>query len=260
MKIAYENENVTLWHGDCREVIPTLQTVASVVTDPPYEIRNKFGISDLYGTRRMEFAFDVAGVTRDVVVPAMLASLPKASSFHCWCDPEQYAALAATARECGYTPKPFAKVKKCPPPPMPGNWWPSGFELAMYGYRPGAWFGDDSGKRVNVIVADSYRHGIRADEKEDHPTQKWLPMMLYIVTTIVPPGATVLDPFCGSGTTLIAALETGRKAIGIEIDERWVTVACRRLERWHAQGRLDFGTANDRAHRTGARTDGGSNG
>jgi DNA modification methylase len=54
----------------------------------------------------------------------------------------------------------------------------------------------------------------------------------------------VLDPFCGSGTTLIAALETGRKAIGIEIDERWVTVARQRLERWHAQGRLDFGTAN----------------
>jgi len=55
----------------------------------------------------------------------------------------------------------------------------------------------------------------------------------------------VLDPFCGSGTTLIAALETGRKAIGIEIDERWVEVARRRLERWHAQGRLDFGTANN---------------
>ena len=41
-----------------------------------------------------------------------------------------------------------------------------------------------------------------------------------------------------------AALETGRKAIGIEIDERWVEVARRRLERWHAQGRLDFGNAN----------------
>ena len=60
----------------------------------------------------------------------------------------------------------------------------------------------------------------------------------------LPEGDTVLDPFAGSGTTLIAALETGRKAIGIEIDERWVAVARRRLERWHAQGRLDFGTAN----------------
>lgn len=56
----------------------------------------------------------------------------------------------------------------------------------------------------------------------------------------VPDGATVLDPFCGSGTTLIAALETGRKAIGVEIDSRWVDVAKRRLERWFSQPRLPF--------------------
>jgi DNA modification methylase len=51
-------------------------------------------------------------------------------------------------------------------------------------------------------------------------------------------GDTVLDPFCGSGTTLIAALDTGRKAIGIEIDERWIGVAVKRIERWLAQTNL----------------------
>jgi site-specific DNA-methyltransferase (adenine-specific) len=61
---------------------------------------------------------------------------------------------------------------------------------------------------------------------------------MWLVDKVTPEGATVLDPFCGSGTTLIAALETGRKSIGIEIDERWVEVAIRRLERWHAQGML----------------------
>ena len=54
------------------------------------------------------------------------------------------------------------------------------------------------------------------------------------------PTDTVLDPFAGSGTTLIAALEADRKAIGIEIDQRWIDVACRRLDEWHAQGRLDL--------------------
>ena len=78
-----------------------------------------------------------------------------------------------------------------------------------------------------------------------HPTQKPVGLMSWCMERAkVPEGATVLDPYAGSGTTLIAALETGRKAIGIEIDERWVEVARRRLERWHAQGRLDFGTAN----------------
>jgi len=87
-----------------------------------------------------------------------------------------------------------------------------------------------------------------SDELTPHPTQKPLALLAQLMGRVK--GDTVLDPFCGSGTTLIAALETGRKAIGIEIDERWVDVAVKRLERWHAQGRLDFGTANAGLHRT----------
>jgi len=87
----------------------------------------------------------------------------------------------------------------------------------------------------------------RFQAEKVHPTQKPVDLMAWCMEKAkVPAGAIVLDPYAGSGTTLIAALETGRKAIGIEIDERWVDVARRRLERWHAQGRLDFGTANAR--------------
>jgi 23S rRNA G2445 N2-methylase RlmL len=82
--------------------------------------------------------------------------------------------------------------------------------------------------------------------KEEQPssTAKIIAAASLLLASGWPATAPLVDPFCGSGTTLIAALETGRKAIGIEIDERWVTVARQRLERWHAQGRLDFGTAN----------------
>jgi len=86
-------------------------------------------------------------------------------------------------------------------------------------------------------------HGVArwSSEGRLHPTQKPVDLMAWCMERAkVPAGATVLDPYAGSGTTLIAALETGRKAIGIEIDERWVEVARHRLERWHAQGRLDF--------------------
>jgi len=85
-----------------------------------------------------------------------------------------------------------------------------------------------------------------ADELTPHPTQKPLALLAQLMERVK--GDTVLDPFCGSGTTLIAALETGRKAIGIEIDERWVEVARRRLEAWHAQGRFDFGNSNPGVH------------
>jgi len=230
--------DATLYLGDCMDILPTLDKVDAVITDPPYEIRNKFGTSDLYGTRRMEFHFDTAGVTDAVVIPALSLAFPRAQSFHVFCDPEQYAGIAAAARIAGMTPKPFAKVKLCSPPPMPGNWWPSGFELAMYGYRPGAYFGDTSGTRKNTMVYDSYRNGIRASEKADHPTQKWLPMVAYLLQTLVKPGGTALDPFMGSGTTGVAAIQLGRKFIGIEREPKYFDIACQRIEQAAAQGKL----------------------
>lgn len=219
--------------GDCLEILPTLApgSVDAVVTDPPYEIRGKFGeSSSYYGLRRMEFHFDEPMVTDRVVIPALSAAFELARSFHVFCDPEQYAGIAAVARSLGFKPKMWAKQKLCAPPPMPGNWWPSGFELAIYGYRPGAYFGDDSGTRKNIMVFDSYRNGIRAYEKVDHPTQKWLPMVIYLVKTLGDESSTILDPFMGSGTTGVACERLGRKFIGIEKEPRYFDISCRRIE------------------------------
>jgi DNA modification methylase len=101
----------------------------------------------------------------------------------------------------------------------------------MYGYRPGAWFGDQTAKRCNVVVCDSYRHGIRDFEKADHPTQKWLPMIHRIVESIVPHGASALDPFMGSGTTGVACVRTGRRFIGIEKEPKYFTIAIDRIKK-----------------------------
>ena len=230
--------NAELWHGDCLEVLPLLPEYDTIISDPPYEIRNKFGESDLYGKRLMQFHFDEVGITNDVVIPALDIAFSKSQSFHVFCEPEQYAFIAETARKNGMTPKPFAKVKLCSPPPMPGNWWPSGFELAMYGYKPGAYFGDQSAKRSNIIVADSYRNGIRASEKIDHPTQKWLPMMEKIVFALVPLGGIAVDPFMGSGTTGVACMNLDRHFIGIEKERKYFDIACERIENAQRQSQL----------------------
>lgn len=230
--------NARLIHGDCREVLPTLGRFDAVITDPPYEIRGKFGVSNLYGTRRMEFLFDEDGVTDAVVLPAIQLALERATAFHIFCGAEQYAGIAAIARALGFTPKPWAKQKLCSPPPMPGNWWPSAFELAMYGYKPGAYFGDQTANRKNMMVFDSYRHGIRAGEKVDHPTQKWLPMMAYLVSAITPPAGTALDAFMGSGTTGVACIQLGRTFTGIEMERKYFDIACRRIEDAQRQGTL----------------------
>ena len=61
----------------------------------------------------------------------------------------------------------------------------------------------------------------------------------------LPDARLILDPFAGSGTTLLAAAEAGRKAVGVEVDDGYCAKAVARLEQWHAQGRLSL-TANDR--------------
>lgn len=237
----YDSAGITLYHGDAAEIVPLLPDFDAVVTDPPYGIIDKFG-SSTYAVgkpgniehRRMQFDFDQPEGVMELVADVVAVAASKAKAVHCFCAADHFGDIASRVREHGYVVKKWARLKKCPPPPMPGNWWPDAFELAMYAYRPGAWFGDESGTRKNVYECDGYRHGIRKYEKVDHPTQKWLPMIQYVVSTIVPPDGLCLDPFAGSGTTLLAAKLTGRRAIGIEIEERYCEMTAKRL----AQGVL----------------------
>jgi DNA modification methylase len=75
-----------------------------------------------------------------------------------------------------------------------------------------------------------------------HPTQKPVAVMAWCMTQAkVPEGATVLDPYMGSGSTIIAAIRTGRKAIGIEKAPEHFKTACERIKRELAQGDLFHG-------------------
>ena len=164
-----------------------------------------------------------------IVFEAIEIAFAKVQSFHIFCSADNFGVITSIARNLEFTAKQWAWVKKYHAPPMPRNWWPSSFELAAYGYRPGAWFGDTNGYRCNVYHSDTYRHGVRPSEKVDHPTQKWLPMMAHLVRSLVEPGKTLIDPFAGSGSTLVAAKHEKRQAIGIEIEERYCEIAAKRL-------------------------------
>ena len=234
----------TLYHADCRDVIGDLESGFVIVTDPPYGIVNSFGTMGTLdaigykGTRTMQFEWDRGGAVTPDVADALGSAFCLANAFHTFCGPEQYGLIAKRARDAGLTPKPWAWVKDCHPPAGKGNWWPSGFELAMYGYRSGAWFGDTDTKRCNVYRSDTYRHGIRAHEKVDHPTQKWLPMIAHIVGSIVPPNGTAFDPFMGSGTTAVAAFVHGRTFVGIERERKYFDVAVERIKQQTSNGEL----------------------
>ena len=224
MKIAYQNENVTLWHGDCREVIPTLPPWVVLVTDPPYGIDHESGWDGPYKGKAIEG--DATLDARDAVL-AMIGDKP-AAVFGTWRMPKPHGVRAVLVWNKG----PASGMGDLSFP-----WKPSWEEIYILGQ---GW----SGRRDEGVLTGSVLTW--ASKGREHPNQKPVPLVVKLLEKA--PAGAVLDPFCGSGTTLIAALETGRKAIGIEIDERWVDVAIKRLERWHAQGRLDFGTANATVH------------
>lgn len=226
--------DVRLIHGDCLDVLKTLDagSVDAVVTDPPYGIVNRFGrlLDRRGGTRRLEFEWDKKdGVAGGVAggVAASVGLCKRSAALFVFTSIDIVGDLLPVMREAGFVVKPAAWVKKCPPPAGKGNWWPSGFELAFYGYRASPFFGDTDTKRSNVFVSDSLRHG--QPGKCGHPTQKPLGLMKRIVESICPPGGVVLDPFMGSGTTGVACVQTGRRFVGIEIDEGYFKIAQKRI-------------------------------
>lgn len=229
----------TLYLGDCLEILPTLGPVEAVVTDPPYSVSlagtsGSFTRLNRKGTRSLNFFegdTDWPAMTAKVVERVAAAVRLSPLSVYCWCGHRQFGPLNEMLEAVGYSTRFLVWNKKCPAPAPPRSGWQSGAELCLYGYKSGRQFAD--GQFKNVLTADSYRFG--QPGKVDHPTQKPLGVIepLLLVSTL--PGASVLDPFMGSGTTGVACAKMGRRFIGIEIDEGYFEIACRRIREAYAQ-------------------------
>lgn len=231
--------DATLYLGDCLEILPTLGKVDALLTDPPYGIVHDFGTQNrLDGSRALQWAWDGEGThaTIRAALSAGLALLNRPGNAFAFAGFDTLEISRELFRAAGMTPKPWSWVKQCPPPPMPGNRWPSAFEVACLGYDAGSYFGDGNTSRKNVMVADSLRAG--NSERAGHPTQKPLAVMAHLVSALVAPGTTALDPFMGSGTTGVAAIQLGRKFVGVELEPTFFDIACRRIEQAVNQGQL----------------------
>jgi modification methylase len=248
MRIAYENENVTLWHGDCREVLPILPPWDVLVTDPPYpgltggSPRDFSGgvaprktvsesVGDLWDIGLADWLPQAWGATR---IGGMVFC-----SYHTVADVRRVLPDAkANALGVWYKRNSPPTGKNLPRYTAEFIWMLSkAVGLAWDAFSTTVF--DVPMPQAGCMATERF---LNADGTTLHPTQKPVALMAQLLTA-VRPGQTVCDPFAGTGTTLLAAAEAGLSAVGIERDERFAEVARRRLERWHAQGRLDFGTA-----------------
>jgi DNA modification methylase len=195
----YDRDGVTIYNADCRKVLPFLDRFDLLLTDPPYGI----------GAAKMNLGFSrtsrmTKGDWDDSTVPVWLveAMIEAAEKHIIWGG--------------NYYP--------LPPSRQYAIWDKGGrFKDRSFAECEQAWCSWDG-------VARLFRYDALGGEdcKKIHPTQKPLALMRWCLS-LVPDAETVLDPFMGSGTTLVAAKLEGRRAVGIEISEKYCEAAASRL-------------------------------
>ena len=209
MSIYYTDDKVVLHHGDCLEVTDWLNADV-LVTDPPYGMAHRSGWLD------RPIAGDDTTEARDNVLAAW-GDRP-ALVFGRWSEPRPASVRARLVWDKGEWPG-MGDLK------LP--WGPSDEEIYVIG---DGW----TGKREGTIIRANRLSG---DKSIDHPTPKPVGLMERLIIKTV---GVIADPFAGSGSTLVAARQLGRKAIGVELEERYCEVIAKRL----SQGVLDFGSAS----------------
>jgi DNA modification methylase len=199
MKPYYQDDAVTIYHGDCRDVLPYVaEDVALTLTDPPYNV----GLDYSDGDKRMDYAawcFEwFAACPEPIVFTPGHANLAMWLGFKrprwvcAWFKPNQNSASAL-------------------------NGWNIWEPVLVYGKHP------------RPVGHDAWLVPIQTQPEADgHPCPKFLPFWRRLVLAFTNPGDLLLDPFLGSGTTLRAAKDVGRHAIGIEIEERYCEMAAAR--------------------------------
>lgn len=210
--------------GDCREVLPTLPKVDAVVTDPPYGIGVDSAMAKQGGTQ-----YGAAAAAKrhyeatdwdDAIIEEDLMDAVRAAG--------RYSIIFGG----NYYPLPPAKC-----------WLIWDKEVnGQFADAEIAWSNIDKPIRlIRHMWNGMLRKG--QEERHGHPTQKPVGVMKWCIGHLPLPAEKILDPFMGSGTTGVAAVQMGRDFIGIEREERYFEIACRRIEEAQRQGDLFIGEA-----------------
>ena len=205
MKPYYQDESVTIYHGDARSILP-LEDISVIVSDVPY------GIAYDSGARRMNLSSSISGDDDTSLRDWMLYLYKEkpALIFGSWKRPKP----AGTHTLLIWDTKGALGMGDLSVP-----WKPAHQEIYVIGHG-------FTGRRDTDVLSIAPVQSTAANGRT-HPHEKPVQLMRVLIGKC--PEGTILDPFMGSGTTLRAAKDLGRKAIGIEIEERYCEIAAKRM-------------------------------
>lgn len=224
MKPYFEQDNVTIYHGDCRKILPQLPALPwpeLLITDPPYGAKLSFDSTRFRPSKKSaKWWSNPDRSTSPIYTPVIGDDQPFDPSFLLECQFKRFVIFGANH---------FASRL-----PDSGGWliWDKrrGIEDSKWPMSEAELAWTNVGQAVRF-----FRHRwfglIRDSEKGEHyhPTQKPIALMKWCIE-FLGGGDAVLDPFCGSGSVLIAARDLRLKAIGIEIEEKYCEISARRLQ------------------------------
>jgi DNA modification methylase len=223
-RIEHLAEGVTLYLGDCREILPTLGKVDAVVTDPPYGIGFKYESHDDDPSLYEGFMREVVPLAESLVKDGGSLFWWQASSqvpnWHRWFPPNFR--LMASCKD-------FVQMR-----PTEIQY---AFDPIVFWYRGAAPAFQSAGSRQENAKKKRWDYHIAKTSawindpstKGIHPCQRPIDAVKQVVLCASDRGETILDPFMGSGTTGVAAVKLGRRFIGIEIERKYFDIACRRI-------------------------------
>lgn len=235
MRPYFERDGIVIYHGDSRDVLPTIEpaSVGLLLSDPPYGI--SLDTANAARGRGALSATDMAAPTTGRVKQAIAKSTDYIPVFG---DSEPY------------DPTPLLRFKRlilfganhfAPRLPDSPSWlvWDKTAGLVAKKRLIGICDNADAeliwtnlGGPVRIL-GHQWLGLMKATERGEarvHPTQKPVALLRWLIEFYSKPGDLILDPYMGSGSTLVAARDTGRRCIGIEIEERYCEIAARRLE------------------------------
>lgn len=219
-------DGVEIWLGDCREIMPRLEPVDLLCTDPPYLLTSG---GDTNGAiwKKGRFAGEdykndgaiVATIPWDSWLPIAFGACAKDSDAYIMANDKSLLDAMRETVAAGWAIHNVLVWNK--ENGTPNRWYFKDCEFTVYAWRGKA-------RTINNPTSCQLLR-VPRDPKAGHPTQKPVGLMAHYIGNSSQPGGRVLDPFLGSGSTGVAAVRLGRRFVGIEIEPRFFEIARRRI-------------------------------
>lgn len=214
-----------IYNMDCLEGMREIpdKSVSMVLTDIPYGEcsgfvlggKNHSGLRQINKDNADYVAFSISDMANELMRVC-------SGSIYVFCGPNQFSEILNTFRNGGMTCRTCIWEKTNPSPMNGQHLWLSSVECCVFGRFPKATFNE-------FCKSSVWRYP--CGQSNDHPTQKPVDLFRYIVRASSNLGDVILDPFMGSGTTAVAAIQEGRKFMGFEINKDYYDLANKRLRK-----------------------------